>query len=332
MAASLVVLGLSYSLRPLMTELWHWYALWLLHATSFPGTTLLPAGRLVGLWFRKTRGRMMGFVMMGNNFGGLIFPPITAVVLAVWSWQSAYIMLASLAFGIAAFTLVAVREPPTGGQFKETNRTTNEGRRSVSAPALTGWTVRQTLHSKAFYAIALSMLLGTFTYSTALPHMIAHLRAEGMSVTGASLALSVLAAVGMIGKLAFGYLAERITARYALMISLMGQVLWLTFILNPSSALVIWTSVPLYGLFMGAYGALLVLIVQESFGILYFGTIMGLTDIVTVVSAGLGPILAGLSFDLTESYRVAFITVMAMLSAGALILTQARPREPIPAH
>ena len=45
----------------------------------------------------------------------------------------------------------------------------------------------------------------------------------------ASLALSVLAAFGMLGKLVMGYLTERITARYTLMIDLCGQAVFVIY-------------------------------------------------------------------------------------------------------
>ena len=60
MTGSLLVIGLSFLLRPLMTELWHWYILSFVQFVCFSGTSALPAGRLVAIWFRRTRGRVWG--------------------------------------------------------------------------------------------------------------------------------------------------------------------------------------------------------------------------------------------------------------------------------
>lgn len=67
MILSLIVLGISFAFRPFMTQLWHWYVLGILQAVATIGATMLPAARLVGIWFQKTRGRIMGLVTMGNN-------------------------------------------------------------------------------------------------------------------------------------------------------------------------------------------------------------------------------------------------------------------------
>ena len=114
MAGSLAVMGIGFLLRPLMTELWHWYALSFLQYVAFSGATVLPVGRLVGVWFRKSRGRVMGIATMGNNFGGLTVPLITGFLLASGNWQAAYLILAGLTFLIALLSLAVIRESPDG--------------------------------------------------------------------------------------------------------------------------------------------------------------------------------------------------------------------------
>ena len=321
MTTSLLLIGLSYLLRPLMSELWHLYALSLLQYIGYTSATILPTGRLVGIWFRNRRGRVMGLTSMGNNFGGLVFPLIAGSVLSAASWQWGYIVFAGIAFLVMVYALVVVREPPPSGNI--------EPQRRQTLSILTGWTVKQALRSKAFYAITLAILLGNFTYSTVLPHVVTHLINEGISVTMASLALSILAAFGMLGKLVMGYLSERITARYALMIDLCGQAFFLILMLFAgSSAMILWFSVILFGFFFGAFGALLQLIVYDTFGIRFYGSIMGIISLTTIVSFSVGPILAGASFDITSSYRIAFIIAAALFLTGALSLTQARATQP----
>ena len=145
----------------------------------------------------------------------------------------------------------------------------------------------------------------------------------------ASLALSVLAAFGMLGKLVMGYLTERITARYTLMIDLCGQAIFLILMLFAgSSTMILWISVILFGFFFGAFGALLQLIVHDTFGLRFYGSIMGIISLTTMLSFGVGPILAGASFDITSSYRMAFIISAALFLIGALSLTQARATQP----
>ena len=132
----------------------------------------------------------------------------------------------------------------------------------------------------------------------------------------------------MGGKLAFGSLADRITARRAMMLCLAGQAFFIMLTVAYPSQPFVWISVPLFGLCMGGYGVLWALIVQETFGVKYFGSISGLISVPTVVSLVGGPLLAGASFDITGSYGPAFIIVAVMFAVAILMLTQVRRSYP----
>jgi MFS family permease len=316
MAGSLAVMGVGFLLRPLMTELWHWYALSFLQYVAFSGAAGLPVGRLVGVWFRSSRGRVMGVATTGNNFGGLTVPLMTGFLLASGNWQAAYLLLGSLAFVIAFLSLALIREHPP-----EAARASPDTPKTPT-PALTGWTVRDAVHSRSFYALAISLTLGSFTYSGVVPQVADHLIVEGMSRTTVPFAISLLAAFGMVGKLSFGYLSERYTARRMMMASLSGQVVFIALMVAFPTPPIAWMAVPLFGLFMGSYGALVNLVVQDSFGLRNFGTISGLIMMTSVVSFFAGPILAGRSYDLTGHYGVGFIVVAVMFAVAVVALTR----------
>ena len=74
MLCSVALMGSSFVLRPFMSELWHLYAISFLQCMAINGTVMLPACRLVGVWFKKNRGKVLGLTMMGNNFGVLVLP------------------------------------------------------------------------------------------------------------------------------------------------------------------------------------------------------------------------------------------------------------------
>ena len=322
MAGSLAVMGVGFLLRPLMTELWHWYALSFLQYVAFSGATALPVGRLVGVWFSKSRGRVMGVATTGNNFGGLTVPLMTGFLLASGNWQAAYLLLGSLAFLIAFLSLALIREQPP-----EAARASPDTPRAPT-PALTGWTVRDAVRSRSFYALAVAMTLGSFTYSGVLPQVADHLIVEGMSRTTVPFAISLLAAFGMVGKLSFGYLSERYTARRMMMVSLGGQVVFIALMVAFPTPPIAWMAVPLFGLFMGSYGALINLVIQDSFGLRNFGTISGLIMMTSVVSFFAGPILAGRSYDVTGHYTAGFIAVAVMFAIAVIAMTRVdAPRD-----
>ena len=326
LVASLAVFGLSFCLRPLMTELWHWYALSFLQFATFSGLTVLPAGRLVAAWFPHIRGRMTGVAGTGNNVGGLVMPAVIAALLAVMTWGEASVVIGVGAFAVAGAAMVVIREtPPATGA--RTPRSGAPGERAAAfAASLPGRSLRETVRTRTFWAVLAAITLGSFTYSSVLPHVLAHLVNRGMTNASALTALATLATAGICGKLLFGWWSERFGARRVLMANLAGQATFAALLAGAVPAGTLALAAPLYGLFMGGFGVLYILVVQESFGLHRYGSVMGLMNLGTVVSFGVGPLVAGASYDLSGGYGAAFLVTCGLFVAGAVALVFARPR------
>ncbi|MCH2320029.1 MAG: MFS transporter [SAR202 cluster bacterium] len=294
---SLTVLAISFLVRPLMTELWHFYALSVVQFIFFAGANTLPAGRLVGIWFPHKRGRVMGIVMMGNNFGGLTISLMTGYFIAIGGWASAYVATGVLALGITLLAFFIVHERIAADQSKGVNLNKE----------LPGFSVREALRTNTFYIMTVALAFGSFTYSILLPHISVHLLDEGTSNKAMVTLASLLAAFGMGGKLAFGYLADRYSARQAMILSLAGQIVFITLIAYFPTGNQIWIVVPLFGFFFGAFGVLGTLLVQECFGLRYFGSISGISGIIGIIPTVTGPLIAGTSSDTLGSYAPAFV-------------------------
>ena len=323
---SLVVFGLSFCLRPLMTELWHWYALSFMQFVTFSGLTVLPAGRLVAAWFPRIRGRMTGIAATGNNVGGLVMPVFIAALLVAMPWSDASVVIGVASFVIAGAAALVIREAPAAAGVQAHRPLAADERAAPSAPAHHDQDLRETVRTRTFYAVLAAITLGTFTYSAILPHMLAHLVNKGMSNASALSALATLAAAGVCGKLLFGWMTERYGARRMMMLNLVGQAVCTALLAGAVSTGVLVVAAPLFGLFMGGFGALYILVVQESFGMRHYGSVMGLMNLGTVVSFGLGPLIAGASYDISGGYGTAFLIVCGLFVAGALSLIFARPR------
>ena len=324
---SLAVFGTSFCLRPLMTELWHWYTLSFLQFVTFSGMSVLPAGRLVAAWFPRIRGRMMGVTATGNNVGGLVMPVCVAALLASVPWSEASIVIGVAAFAIAGAAALVIREtPPAAAAPRPASSAATDAHASRPASTPHHRALRDVVRTRVFVAVFVAITLGSFTYSAILPHVLAHLIARGMSDASALSALSALAIAGVCGKLLFGWTTERHGARRMMMVNLLGQAAFAALLATAASPGVLVAAAPLFGLFMGGFGALYILLVQETFGLRHYGSVMGIVNVGTVVSFGLGPLLAGVSFDISGSYGSAFLVTCALFVAGTVSLIFARPR------
>jgi MFS family permease len=329
MLIAVALTGLSFLLRPFMTELWHFYAISALQFIAFNGTVMLPAGRLVGIWFKKNKGRALGLTMMGNNFGGLALTPIIGLVLVVSTWQAAYYVVAGMFLIALVYTFVFVDENPPPDDEVSGDEPQDAGQQTPrrALPQLTGATLHEALRSRNFYILAIIIPIGSLAFAVLLPHMIANFTHAGISLRAASGALSMLAAGGMAGKVVFGMLGERISGRNAMMVSFSVTIVGIVLMLDPGPIVLVWVSSALFGFGMGAFGPLYTLVVQDNFGLRSYGAISGLLSLTSGVTFAAGPILGGLTYDLTDTYWPAFVGVAAVIGLGVLLLTQIRAPE-----
>jgi MFS family permease len=161
-----------------------------------------------------------------------------------------------------------------------------------------------------------------------------HLEIVGIDTATAGGALGLLGAFGFLGKLIFGYLSERFPSRYGFAAICVLQIFGIAILLllrTPAQAWMLWPFVAVYGIGFGATGALMPLVVADTFGLIAYATIFGAMQLLLrAVNGGLPPIV-GYSVDQTGSYEAAFVVTIFALLLGAVAVVFAgapRPRRP----
>lgn len=324
MFVSLVLIAVGFALRPYITELWHWYTLSALVYAGFPGATVLPAGKIVGLWFPNSMGRMTGIVVSGNNFGGMTMPPLAATIIALVSWEWAYVTFAIVMVGLAAAVMLFLKERPRDVEVEM--RRTRRTRSAASATAArAGMSAKQAIRTWAFWLTLVGLVAATFTYQGVLTQLRQHFGENGFAPAAATSAVTFIATMGIASKIAFGRASERFSARRMTVLSTGFQALGVTMIILPFGGIpLILVGIFVYSLGFGGLGALIVLVVQQTFGLREYASLMGLYQFAQIVSIAGGPVLAGRVHDETGSFDLAFATIVGIFVLGMIALFLAR--------
>lgn len=324
---SLLLIALGFLLRPFITELWHWYLFSSLVYAGFPGATIMPAGKMVGLWFPRTRGRVMGAVVAGNNFGGVTMPPLAAAIIAALSWEMAYVTFGMImaALGVVALFIIVEDENKIETEMNRTGRA--DQAHVARAAAKAGLTVKEALRNRNFWLVMIGLVAATFTYQGVLTQLRQHFEESGFAPAVATTAVSIIAGMGIFSKLAFGRASEKITARVATIISVSLQAVGVFIIASADAVPLLWIGIFVFGTGFGGLGALIVLVVQEAFGMKEFGGIMGLMQVGMIASSAGAPFMAGKIHDATDSFDLSFFVVVAIFLLGIVALALARPLD-----
>lgn len=327
MFGSILIIAIGFLMRPFITELWHWYLFSALVYTGFPGATVLPGGKMVGLWFPRTRGRMMGAVMAGNNFGGITMPPLAAAIIVVFNWQTAYVVFGVImgALAVMALFVIVEDEKKVESEMKRTGR--GDQAQIARAAAQAGVTLKQALRNRNFWLVTVGLVAATFTYQGVLTQLRQHFEESGFTPAMATTAVSTIAGMGIFSKLAFGRASEKITARIATILSIGLQMVGVLIIAQVDASHLLWLGIFVFGLGFGGLGALALLVVQEMFGMKEFGGIMGIMQVGMIASGTGAPMMAGAIHDSSGSFDSAFLIVAAIFVVGIAALALARPIE-----
>lgn len=320
MTASLGIVAVAFFLRAGMTELWQWYALSALLAVGMPGT-FMPVGKLIGTWFPKTRGRMMGTAITGNNVFGLIGVPLLNVVVISQGWRLGYAIIGTCLAATALAAWLVIRDSPSQGPVIE-RQGPSTGRRN---PPDLDLTIKEASRTPAFWLIMAGLTCAGFSYPSFMTQLIPHMEAEGWDSAKATFALTALAGIALASKITWGRLSERLTARISFVIAILIMSSGVVMVILARDTAMVWPAIIYFGMGFGGIGPLMTLVILEAFGLKNLGAIQGSISLVAqILPVLIGPILAGALFDSTGSYRASFAIAAGIFAIGAVCVFAAR--------
>eukprot|EP00479_Gromia_sphaerica_P012104 TRINITY_DN623_c0_g1_i1.p1 TRINITY_DN623_c0_g1~~TRINITY_DN623_c0_g1_i1.p1 ORF type:complete len:312 (-),score=48.11 TRINITY_DN623_c0_g1_i1:198-1133(-) len=141
-----------------------------------------------------------------------------------------------------------------------------------------GLTMKEALRSPKFYCIILSVTLGQFVYSAALPNFVPHFLNQGLSTHEAGMILSITSIVAIFSKIIFAYLSEKITGRYALCLTHLVNSAGILIIAFGGNSIGAWLGGIIFGLGYGGTGSMLIICLLEAVGRKQFAEISGVVQ------------------------------------------------------
>jgi len=275
----------------------------------------------VSQWFLRRRGIAVAIIASGNYLSGAIWPLVLADILAGPGWRPAYLVIAASALLIMLPLSYALRRPLPDEAMQA----------SAAAAALRAKTAgipQNTL----LWLLALAGIGCCVAMAMPQVHIVAYCVDLGYGPAVGAEMLSLMLMGGVASRLVSGVLADKLGGVLTLLIGSSLQMIAL-FLYLPASGLVSLYVVSLiFGLSQGGIVPSYAIIVREYLPPKEAGAKVGFVIMATIVGMALGGWMSGWIYDLTGSYRLAFINGIAFnaLNVGVmlLILFRSRPRAP----
>jgi len=150
-------------------------------------------------------------------------------------------------------------------------------------------------------------------------HIVAYCADLGYGVARGAEMLSLMLGFGIVSRIGTGWIADKVGGVMTLLIGATLQCIALVFYLIDDGLTSLYIASALFGLFQGGIVPSYAIIVREYFPPREAASRVGLTVSSTIVGMALGGWMGGVMFDMTGSYRAAFINGIAWNVLNAAI-------------
>lgn len=292
----------------------------------------LATAKLVANWFNARRGMALGIAATGISASGVVMPFVSAAVIETWGWRYGFMVYSAFTFCIVLPIVLrlVISRPEDIGSVPDglgpanpaSNRPTGSAK-ETQRPAFVPSTA-PVLKERNFWVLAGVMGLLFCCQSGTLMHMVPRLTDAGVTLTQASLMMSVCAGFGMLGKLSFGWLADWWRARKAVWFTIVCQIGGQLIMFRDHDPALFALGAALFGFGMGGAVPLQGAVIGRFFGRERFGKALGALRPAMFPLQIVGVPLAGFIFDTSGSYQPAFMTFIGIYVVAALLATQFR--------
>lgn len=328
---SALIDGVALLLLSTVDSLAAFYTVYFFLGVGLGGIGPATVGKVISQWFVAKRGRAMGIALVGAGAGGLVFVPLSGLLIAASDWRAAYQVLAALALGgmlpfVWFFLTDTPQEKglmPLGHEHNNADTVADE----ENDTEVGDWTLAQALRTRTFWCLGLAFCCGIMAGTAINAHQVAFLQDTGLTLEMASTVAGISLGMSMAGRFAVGWVSERLShLHHIVALSLLLQAIGIGCLLL-QAWLGLWVLalfVPLFGVGLGGLVVLWPLVIGHDFGVRSFGAIAGMLGTVALTLGGaLGPVIVGAMYDNTGSYHGAFVLCTMLMLAGAGIVALA---------
>ena len=274
-------------------------------------------------WFMRRRGIAVALVASGNYISGGVWPTLLTPTLAEDGWRQVYLLLAGLTVAaVIPLSLLLRRRLP---EAAHTVAQAASDRKAMTV----GIAPRQ-----------LQLLLGLAgigcCVAMAMPqvHIVAYCVGLGYGPAVGAEMLSLMLLGGAASRILFGLMADRLGGVKTVLLGAVLQCLALALYLPWDGMVPLYVVSLVFGLSQGGIVPSYALVVREYMPAREAGARVGFVLMMTVVGMALGGWMSGWIYDVSGSYRAAFLNGIAWNCLTILVMTmllmRARPRGAVP--
>lgn len=283
----------------------------------------VPCNATVVRWFDRQRGLAVALTTAGGSVANIAVPPLAAIAIEAWGWRTA---LATMA-GIGGVAMVAAasrmhRAPEDIGEWPDGDQPTPGATDDPQRAIASGMTVHAASRTRAFWSILAMYSLTFLVVFVPFVHIDSYAGSLGVDDLLAATTISAIGVGALAGRLIAGPVSDRIGRRRVVAAAVSAEIIAFSGMAIADGLTVLYPSAALFGMAYGATVTMLPALAGDYFGRAHVGAIVGRIFGIAGATAAVGPYVAQLLVDATDSFRLAFVgSGLANAVALALVLS-----------
>jgi MFS family permease len=259
--------------------------------------TFAPLVADTALWFNRHRGIAVAICASGNYLAGTVWPPVLQYFFDTSGWRATYVGVGIFcALSVTAIAFVLRRRPPA------LETASAPGKFDVKSDRPLGLSPNALMVLLAIAGVACCVAM-----SMPQVHIVAYCGDLGYGAARGAEMLSLMLGFGIVSRLVSGWISDRIGGLRTLLLGSALQGIALLLFLPFDGLVSLYVVSALFGLFQGGIVPAYALIVREHFSPREAATRTGVVLMATLFGMALGGWMSGAIFDMTGSYRAAFM-------------------------
>lgn len=317
-----VLFGLGHLLMSQVNSLWQVYLVFAIIGIGFSPSDVVPLSAIVR-WFARRRGMMSGIIKVGTGIGMTAVPVLTALLISKVEWRNAYLILGTVVL-VTAIPLAQLlrRDPGEMGQLPDGEKQPDT---SNSFRVESGLRLAEALRTRQLWLVFGFYMAIMYVCQSIFVHIVPHAVDMGISKTVAAGIISVIGGSSIAGRLTMGLAGDRIGHRRAVTVCFIIMVTALTWLQFANELWMLYVFAVIYGFNHGGFFALFSPLIAWLFGTRSQGVLLGIVICAGTITGSISPILTGRIFDVTGSYRWAFLILLLAAIVGLIFTVLVKP-------
>ncbi|HEY3278237.1 MAG TPA: MFS transporter [Syntrophorhabdaceae bacterium] len=304
----------------------------ILAAFGIAGTAVPLMATLTSKWFDRWRGMAISASLSGNSIGQFALVPLMSLFALNFGWRSSYfyIGIVMLVVNIILAIFVIKGDPAQLGlkPFGYVEKKPVETPEAGTAPVLPDedMNLKQAMGTSSFWIFAGVMFICGGGDYFATTHLIPLATDYGISPMTAGNMLGLYGLMSLAGILIAGPAADFIGSKIPIILTFVLRVFLFAMVLKFKSVTSLYVFALAFGFTHLITAPLTPMLVGKLYGVRHLGILTGVINTAHFLGAGFWPYAAGVIFDITGTYQIAFafLAVMAFVAAVSMLFLKER--------